>query len=125
MRKGRFAGPVAGKAQRYTESVRSPLPVLFRWMNEAGLREIEREIARGKFKWDLWLEDVHMNIEAAPTQKIAAVGAKLHTARSRNDQIALDLRLYVKAEIGSQIRLTGKFGKVAAIQLRLATREGR
>src|SRR5438874_7472568 len=45
------------------------------------------------------LEDVHMNIEAALTQRIGAAGARLHTARSRNDQVALDLRLYVKAQI--------------------------
>ncbi|HET9419169.1 MAG TPA: argininosuccinate lyase [Chthoniobacterales bacterium] len=50
---------------------------------------------------DVALEDVHMNIEAALTHKIGAVGAKLHTARSRNDQIALDLRLYVKTEIAN------------------------
>jgi argininosuccinate lyase len=66
---------------------------------ESGLREIDREIASGKFLWDQSLEDVHMNIENALTQKIGEAGAKLHTARSRNDQIALDLRLYVRDEI--------------------------
>ncbi len=66
---------------------------------EHGLREIEREIASGNFSWDASLEDVHMNIESALTKKIGETGAKLHTARSRNDQIALDLRLYVKNEI--------------------------
>ncbi len=66
---------------------------------ESGLREIDREIASGKFLWNQSLEDVHMNIENALTQKIGEAGAKLHTARSRNDQIALDLRLYVKDEI--------------------------
>src|SRR5438477_12478752 len=50
------------------------------------------------------LEDVHMNIEAALTQRIGAAGAKLHTARSRNDQVALDLRLYTKAEIAEVSR---------------------
>ncbi len=65
---------------------------------EAGLREIEREIEDGKFEWTQSLEDVHMNIEAALTKRIGTAGAKLHTARSRNDQVALDLRLYVKAE---------------------------
>src|SRR5436853_6767401 len=63
-----------------------------------GLREIENEIASGTFVWDMSLEDLHMNIEATLTKRIGAAGAKLHTARSRNDQIALDLRLYVKAE---------------------------
>jgi argininosuccinate lyase len=62
------------------------------------LRAIEKEIESGKFEWDRSLEDVHMNIEAALTKRVGAVGAKLHTARSRNDQIALDLRLYVKEE---------------------------
>jgi argininosuccinate lyase len=66
---------------------------------ESGLREIDREITSGNFLWDQSLEDVHMNIENALTQKIGEAGAKLHTARSRNDQIALDLRLYVKDEI--------------------------
>src|ERR1700674_528193 len=65
---------------------------------DKGLREIEIEIENGKFEWDRSLEDVHMNIEAALTKRIGAAGAKLHTARSRNDQAALDLRLYVKAE---------------------------
>ena len=64
-----------------------------------GLREIENEIAADKFVWDRSLEDVHMNIEAALTKRIGAPGAKLHSGRSRNDQIALDLRLYVREEI--------------------------
>ena len=74
---------------------------------EAGLREIEKELDSGKFQWDASLEDVHMNIESALTKKIGETGAKLHTARSRNDQIALDLRLYVKDQINrtsSQIK---------------------
>ena len=69
---------------------------------EIGLREIQKEIERGHFRWDQALEDVHMNIESALTKKIGEAGAKLHTARSRNDQVALDLRLYVKEQI-SQI----------------------
>ncbi|MBV9464237.1 MAG: argininosuccinate lyase [Verrucomicrobiae bacterium] len=64
-----------------------------------GLREIHAEIDRGEFNWDPALEDVHMNIESALIQRIGPVGAKLHTARSRNDQVALDLRLYIRAEI--------------------------
>ena len=66
---------------------------------EAGLREIDAEIARGKFVFKTELEDIHMNIEAALTARIGPAGAKLHTARSRNDQVALDLRLYLRAEI--------------------------
>ncbi len=67
---------------------------------ETGLREIGATIARGEFAFSRELEDVHMNIESALTRKIGAAGAKLHTARSRNDQVALDLRLYLRAEIG-------------------------
>ncbi len=63
-----------------------------------GLKQIEKEIETGKFKWKLELEDVHMNIEAALTARVPA-GAKLHTARSRNDQVATDMRLWVKDEI--------------------------
>ena len=66
---------------------------------ESGLREIEEEIASGTFPFDLELEDVHMNIEAELTRRIGDAGAKLHTARSRNDQVALDLRLYLRDEI--------------------------
>ena len=60
-----------------------------------GLRAIERAIEAGKFQWDPALEDVHMNIEAALVKKIGAAGKKLHTARSRNDQVATDLCLWV------------------------------
>jgi len=65
---------------------------------EAGLREIRADIEAGSFQFDPVLEDVHMNIEAELTLRIGPAGAKLHTARSRNDQVALDLRLYVRAE---------------------------
>jgi len=68
---------------------------------EQGLREIEKEIDEGKFSFSIELEDIHMNIESALTKKIGAPGAKLHTARSRNDQVATDTRLYCRAEIGS------------------------
>src|SRR5258708_34108858 len=64
----------------------------------AGLREIGREIEAGKFPFRTELEDVHMNIEAELTRRIGDAGAKLHTARSRNDQVALDLRLYLRGE---------------------------
>ena len=64
-----------------------------------GLEEIKQEIEAGEFVWDQRLEDVHMNIEKALTEKIGSVGEKLHTARSRNDQIALDTRLYLKEVI--------------------------
>lgn len=63
-----------------------------------GLREIKQEIESGNFGFKMSLEDIHMNIEQALTEKIGAPGAKLHTARSRNDQVALDVRLYCRAE---------------------------
>ncbi len=64
-----------------------------------GLSEIEQEIVQGKFNWDVALEDVHMNIEHRLVQKTGAVGKKLHTGRSRNDQVATDIRLYLRHEI--------------------------
>jgi argininosuccinate lyase len=81
-----------------------------------GLREIENEIAAGKFRWNQALEDMHMNIEAELTERIGEAGRKLHTARSRNDQIALDLRLYVKAEV-TEISLRLKQFQTAALNL--------
>src|SRR6201994_3417101 len=65
---------------------------------ETGLLGIEKEIDAGTFEFRPELEDVHMNIEAELTKRIGAAGAKLHTARSRNDQVALDLRLYLRSE---------------------------
>ncbi|WP_191602750.1 argininosuccinate lyase [Marinomonas algicola] len=64
-----------------------------------GLEEIEGEIDRGEFQWSIELEDVHMNIEARLTQKIGITGKKLHTGRSRNDQVATDIRLYMRDEV--------------------------
>jgi argininosuccinate lyase len=64
-----------------------------------GLEEIRIEIERGDFVWSIELEDVHMNIEAALTKKIGVTGKKLHTGRSRNDQVATDIRLYLRDEI--------------------------
>jgi argininosuccinate lyase len=121
MRKGRFEEPASEAAQLYSESVSIDWR-LYRYdikgslahaaalaaagiltkeeheQIEAGLTVIEAEIDAGDFRWERALEDVHMNIEAVLTKRIGAAGAKLHTARSRNDQVALDLRLYVKAE---------------------------
>ena len=64
-----------------------------------GLRAIEKEIEQGKFQFKPELEDIHMSIEAHLTEIIGQAGARLHTARSRNDQVALDLRLYTKDAI--------------------------
>ncbi len=63
-----------------------------------GLQAITKEIETGKFRWRPELEDVHMNLEAELTRRVPA-GAKLHTGRSRNDQVALDLRLWLREEI--------------------------
>ncbi|WP_114416698.1 argininosuccinate lyase [Marinospirillum perlucidum] len=64
-----------------------------------GLKEIEAEIEKGDFTWSVEQEDVHMNIEAALTAKIGITGKKLHTGRSRNDQVATDIRLYLRDEM--------------------------
>ena len=130
MRKGRFDEPASETAQLYSESVSvdwrlyshdikgslahaaalAAAGILNKEEHEeikAALSVIEAEIDAGDFRWERSLEDVHMNIEAALTKRIGAAGAKLHTARSRNDQIALDLRLYVKAEtaeVGARLR---------------------
>ncbi|MGI9242188.1 MAG: argininosuccinate lyase [Verrucomicrobiales bacterium] len=64
-----------------------------------GLKGIEKDIAAGEFQFDVALEDIHMNIEAALTKRIGDAGAKLHTARSRNDQVALDVRMYCRDAI--------------------------
>ena len=121
MWKGRFQQETSGLVQRYGESIS------FDWrlykydilgsMAQAealarakiitkaelqsihqGLKEIEGDIEAGKFEWQMGLEDVHMNIEKTLTAKIGAPGAKLHTGRSRNDQVALDIRMYCRAE---------------------------
>jgi len=66
---------------------------------ENGLEEIRTDIVDGNFDWSITLEDVHMNIEARLTAKIGDTGKKLHTGRSRNDQVATDIRLYLRDEI--------------------------
>lgn len=66
---------------------------------EKGLQDIEADIKLGKFEFKTSLEDIHMNIEAELTKRIGAAGGKLHTARSRNDQVATDTRLYCRTQI--------------------------
>jgi argininosuccinate lyase len=66
-----------------------------------GLTEIRTKIAAADFTWDVTAEDIHLNIEKLLIQEIGDLGKKLHTARSRNDQIALDARLYLRTEIGA------------------------
>jgi len=64
-----------------------------------GLKAIAQEIARGAFNFSPADEDIHMNIERRLTEKIGATGGKLHTGRSRNDQVALDMRLFLREEV--------------------------
>ena len=68
-----------------------------------GLTAVQEEIERGEFPWDPALEDLHMNIERRLTELIGPAGARLHTGRSRNDQIALDMRLYTRAAIDDTV----------------------
>jgi len=86
-----------------------------------GLDAIAKEIRAGRFVWREELEDVHMNIEAALTKKIGAAGAKLHTARSRNDQVATDLRLWMRDETAALIASVRRLQKSL---VGLATRAG-
>ena len=122
-RSGRFAGGPAADVAQFTESISfdwrlwrhdilgsmAHAEMLYKIgvlkKNELhaivrGLDAIGKEIKAGKFKWNPALEDVHMNIEAELTRRVPA-GAKLHTARSRNDQVALDIRLWLRDEIKS------------------------
>jgi len=75
----------------------------------SGLASIKEEIEQGKFQFKPELEDIHMNIEARLIEKIGEVGGKLHTARSRNDQVALDLRLFTKDAISDTLLSLKKF----------------
>ncbi len=74
---------------------------------ENGLREIENEISEGHFEFSIEHEDIHMNIESRLAELIGAAGAKLHTARSRNDQVATDTRLYCRDAIDDLLTLLG------------------
>jgi argininosuccinate lyase len=85
-----------------------------------GLKEIEAEIDAGKFDWSVALEDVHMNIEARLIQHIGETGKKLHTGRSRNDQVATDLRLYLRDGIDVVAHALGQLQQAV---LDLAERE--
>src|ERR1700730_1569029 len=131
MWKGRFQQETAPAVQRFTESIS------FDWrlykfdiqgsiahasalekagllspeeleQIKTGLKAIEQEIDEGRFEFRIDLEDVHMNIESALTARIGSAGAKLHTARRRNDQVALDLRLFLRHETDEvRNRITG------------------
>ena len=76
---------------------------------ERGMTQIQQEIQAGRFDWSVSLEDVHMNIESRLTQLIGDAGKKLHTGRSRNDQVATDIRLYLRSEINRCMDLLRSF----------------
>ena len=81
----------------------------------AGLSETAEAISSGKFRFSPALEDIHMNIESSLTERIGDPGRKLHTARSRNDQVALDLRLYLREQIQNIISLIRKLQKTFVV----------
>jgi argininosuccinate lyase len=128
-RSGRFSEPVSDLVKRFTASVGFDYRLAewdiagslahARMLNAVGvltredLSDIERgmaairaEIAGGKFTWSVDLEDVHFNIEKRLTALVGDAGKRLHTARSRNDQIATDIRLYLRAAIDQIIVLS-------------------
>ena len=85
-----------------------------------GLNQVQDKIAAGEFNWSIKLEDVHMNIEAALTDLIGVTGKKLHTGRSRNDQVATDIRLYLRDEID---HIIAELARLQSALIDLAERE--
>lgn len=79
---------------------------------ESSLLDIQREIESGKVDFTIEQEDIHMNIESILTERLGQTGKKLHTARSRNDQVAVDIRLYLKDEIRTIIVLLNELNSV-------------
>ena len=125
---GRFSEPVAELVKRYTASVEfdqrlaefdiqgslahahmlhaTGLLSADDWSAiQRGLGEIREEIRAGKFEWSLDLEDVHLNIEKRLTERVGDAGKRLHTGRSRNDQVATDVRLYLRDAIDGLLEL--------------------
>ncbi len=88
----------------------------------AGLEAIAVDIERDEFQWDGTLEDLHMNIEVALAKRIGEVGKKLHTGRSRNDQVVTDMRLYLRAEVND---IQQQLADVMGALLKLAKCEAR
>ena len=86
----------------------------------AGLEGILADIEQGNFAWSVALEDIHMNIEARLIERIGETGKKLHTGRSRNDQVATDLRLYLRDEIDS---LCSALQRLQTVLVDIAERE--
>jgi argininosuccinate lyase len=139
---GRFSEPVDELVQRFTASVsfdrrlakydieaslaharmlaaRGILPRRDLAAIQRGLAAIRREIEAGRFEWSLEAEDVHLNIERRLTALAGDAGKRLHTARSRNDQVATDLRLWLRAEIDEILKL------LATLQRALLAQAGR
>ena len=125
---GRFSEPVSERVKRYTASIPFdwrlwPFDIQGSLAHakmlhkvgvlsaedlaaiETGMTEIRAEIEAGRFQWSLDLEDVHMNIERALTERIGDAGKRLHTGRSRNDQVATDIRLYLRDAIDQILTL--------------------
>jgi argininosuccinate lyase len=119
---GRFSEPVADFVLRYTSSVGFDRRLALADIEgslahaamlahvgvlstddlaaiESGMAQVRGEIERGEFTWQLALEDVHLNIEKRLTELVGDAGKRLHTGRSRNDQVALDIRLYLREGI--------------------------
>lgn len=138
---GRFSEPVAEFVLRYTQSVsfdkRMAMADIRGSLAHAqmlatcgvisqqdlddirrGMEQISNEIKTGKFLWQLELEDVHLNIEARLTQLIGDAGKRLHTGRSRNDQVATDLRLYLRDEVDQIINKLHHLQEVLVNQAR-------
>jgi argininosuccinate lyase len=140
---GRFAEPTDAFVQRFTASVQfdrrmyrqdirgsiaharmlCKVGVLGEADRDAiidGLTRIEGEIERGEFAWSVELEDVHMNIESRLTSMIGEAGKRLHTGRSRNDQVATDVRLYLRDGIDA---LDAQMARLQAALVGVAERE--
>ena len=84
----------------------------------SGLRTVEGQLARGELTWDAALEDVHMNVEARLIDHIGDAGRRLHTGRSRNDQVATDLRLYARAAAGRIATAIDELRRALVVQAR-------
>lgn len=91
-----IAGSLAHAEMLYTQGILSEED--FNLIKE-GLAAVKAEIEAGDFPWSIELEDVHMNVESSLTEKIGIAGKRLHTGRSRNDQVATDIRLWLRKEL--------------------------
>jgi len=83
-----------------------------------GLRRVEAKLAAGELAWDAALEDVHMNVEARLIEEIGDAGRRLHTGRSRNDQVATDLRLYARDAVIRLVRGIDELRRALVVQAR-------